>query len=259
MSIVARCALLLLCALFLLPATAQAQLPCDNPRADPANCTPTTDPQDDGEETEEEYADRLCAPRKQGREQCAPGRGRKTAGGGNTGNVSHKGWPPITGILWKVTEQRGTHSKTGGELNDELLGHHGNDKVSGEGGKDVLWGDWELAGNGTNQSDVLRGGEGNDFLYPSHGKNNMYGDGGNDRIIAYYGHGLIDCGPGNKDYAQTRWQSNAYKVKNCEHIRHFCAFGSKPNGDCKKPGESALAVLSRQASHKALLAFLDAW
>jgi hypothetical protein len=22
-------------------------------------------------------------------------------------------------------------------------------------------------------------------------------------------------------------------------VRHFCAFGSKPNGDCKKPGEKA--------------------
>ena len=131
------------------------------------------------------------------------------------------------------------HQRTGTEDNDELLGHHGNDKVVGLDGKDVLWGDWELAGNATNQSDVLRGGDGNDFLYPSHGKNLMYGGDGNDRIIAYYGHGLIDCGPGKKDYAQTRWQSNAYRVRNCEHIRHFCAFGSKPNGDCKKPGESA--------------------
>ena len=47
--------------------------------------------------------------------------------------------------------------------------------------------------------------------------------------------------------------------RNCELIRHFCAFGSKPNGDCKKPGENAFAVLSRQASQRALLARLDAW
>ena len=99
------------------------------------------------------------------------------------------------------------HERTGTEDNDELLGHHGDDKVVGLDGKDVLWGDWELAGNGTKQSDVLRGGNGNDFLYPSHGKNLMYGGPGNDRIIAYYGHGLIDCGPGTGDYAQTRWQT----------------------------------------------------
>lgn len=205
---------------------------------------------------QDEEADR-CEPRKQG-EQCGEGNGRQTPGGVGTGKVSHKGWPKITGILWKVLDSR-DHERTGTEDNDELLGHHGDDKVVGLDGKDVLWGDWELAGNGTKQSDVLRGGNDNDFLYPSHGKNLMYGGAGNDRIIAYYGHGLIDCGPGTGDYAQTRWQSNAYKVRNCERVRHFCAFGSKPNGDCKKPGESALAVLSRQRSQRALLTFLDAW
>ena len=64
------------------------------------------------------------------------------------------------------------HERTGTEDNDELLGHHGDDTVVGLDGKDVLWGDWELKGNATNQSDVMRGGDGNDFLYPSHGKNN---------------------------------------------------------------------------------------
>jgi Ca2+-binding RTX toxin-like protein len=181
--------------------------------------------------------DDRCAPRKSG-EQCGEGNGRTTPGGGNTGNVSHKGWPAITGILWKVLDS-GNHERTGTVDNDELLGHHGNDTVVGGPGKDVLWGDWELSGNGANQSDVLRGGDGNDFLYPSHGKNLMYGGAGNDRIIAYYGHGVIDCGPGAHDYAQTRWQSSAYTVRNCERVRHFCAFGSKPNGDCKKPGEKA--------------------
>jgi hypothetical protein len=181
-----------------------------------------------------------CGPDKAG-EQCGEGNGRKTPGGGE--KVSHKGWPAITGILWTVLDS-GDHERTGTDDNDELLGHHGDDKIAGGAGKDVLWGDWELRGNGPNQSDVLRGGDGNDFLYPSHGKNLMYGGAGNDRIIAYYGRGLIDCGPGDHDVAQTRWQSNAYRVRNCERVRHFCAFGSKPNGDCKKPGETA-ALLRR--------------
>jgi hypothetical protein len=214
---------LLLAALLLIPATARAQ-------------------------------DR-CGDVKSG-EQCGEGNGRQTAGGGD--KVSHAGWPKITGILWKVNESAGTHRHEGTEDNDELLGHHGDDTLIGDDGKDVLWGDWE-ANNPSGQTDVMRGGDGNDFLYPSHGKNTMLGGPGNDRIIAYYGHGTIDCGPGDKDYAQTRWQSSAYKVKNCELIRHFCAFGSKPNGDCKKPGENALAVLSRQVSQSALLARLDAW
>src|SRR5215213_6959917 len=131
MPIAVRLALVLLTALFLSPAAANAQVDSTDPTVDPAQCA---DQGTQAEETEEEYAARLCAPRKPGREQCAPGRGRKTAGGGNTGNVSHKGWPAITGILWKVTERAGTHSKTGGDRNDELLGHHGNDTVVGLGG-----------------------------------------------------------------------------------------------------------------------------
>jgi Ca2+-binding RTX toxin-like protein len=160
---------------------------------------------------QEDETDR-CEPRKAG-EQCGEGNGRQTPGGGGTGKVSHKGWPKITGILWQVLDS-GNHQRTGTEDNDELNGHHGNEKLNGGPGKDVIWGDWDPKNNTTRQSDVLYGGDGNDFIYPSHGKNVMYGGRGNDRIIAYYCHGTIDCGPGAKDYAQTR-MNNAYKVRNC--------------------------------------------
>jgi hypothetical protein len=167
-------------------------------------------------------------------EKCHEGNGAKAPGGGE--KVSHKGWPAITGIYWQVED--GHNSKHSGTPdNDELLGHHGTDTISGLAGKDVIWGDWE-PNNPSSQTDVMYGGDGNDFIYPSHGLNRMFGGRGNDRIIAFYGHGTIDCGPGKSDYAQTR-ENGAYKVKNCEIIRHFCAYGSKPNGDCKKPGEKA--------------------
>ena len=246
----------LVAALFLFPAAASAQT-----REDCANskrCVPTEqqEEEDVAQDPEQALVEKCAAEREAG-EQCGPGHGRRTPGLGNTGNVSHRGWPAITGILWKVLDSR-DHDFTGTALNDELLGHHGDDTLIGLDGKDVLWGDWEI-NNPSNQTDIMRSGDGNDFIYPSHGKNNMYGGGGNDRIIAYYGHGLIDCGPGRNDYAQTRWQSNAYRVRNCERVRHFCAFGSKPNGDCKKPGENSLAVLSRQADQRSLLSRLDAW
>jgi len=72
----------------------------------------------------------LCGPRRAG-VQCGPGNGRKTPGGGE--KVSHKGWPAITGILWKVVMSGGRHQKTGGPKNDELLGHHGNEVLRGRG------------------------------------------------------------------------------------------------------------------------------
>src|SRR3954471_6265582 len=106
MPMLARLTLVVLTALLLVPAAARAQDTTDcDPDGDVSLC-----------DTQEEQS-ALCESRESG-EQCGPGNGRQTAGGGNTGNVSHNGWPPITGILWKVLEQRGTHSKEGGPLND---------------------------------------------------------------------------------------------------------------------------------------------
>jgi Ca2+-binding RTX toxin-like protein len=159
----------------------------------------------------------LCANLKRG-EQCGPGNGRRTKGGAGTGNVSHQGWPAVTGVLWKVLDS-GDHQRTGGPDNDELLGHHGDDTLRGLAGKDILWGDWDPDDNNGRQKDKLYGGGGNDWIYPSHGTNRISGGSGGDKIIAYYGHGTIDCGPG-RDFAQVR-MNGAYKLRNCEVVRHF--------------------------------------
>jgi Ca2+-binding RTX toxin-like protein len=171
-----------------------------------------------------------CAAAKPGA-QCGPGNNRRTEGGGD--KVSHAGWPAISGVLWKVLD--GSHRLTGGPLSDELLGRHGNDRLAGGAGADVLWGDWDPVGNTTRQRDVLSGGSGNDFLYSSHGHNRIRGGTGNDLVWAYYGRGTIDCGPG-RDTLRVRLV-NRYRARNCERVRNFCAHGSKPGGGCYKPGE----------------------
>ena len=99
---------------------------------------------------------------------------------------------------------------------------------------------WQVLDNTTRQRDHLSGGSGNDWLYPSHGRNTVLGGPGSDYVYAYYGHGLIDCGPG-RDTARVRIGTGQYRVRNCEVIRHFCAFGDKPGGGCYKPGENAAA------------------
>src|SRR5262245_25127375 len=81
---------------------------------------------------QDEEVDR-CGASKRG-EQCGEGNGRQTPGGAGTGNVSHAGWPKITGILWKVLDS-GDHQRAGTEDNDELLGHHGDDTLDGLDGK----------------------------------------------------------------------------------------------------------------------------
>jgi hypothetical protein len=173
--------------------------------------------------------------------QCGPGNGRQTVGGGE--KVPHTGWPRVTGILWKVLDSDG-HSHPGTQLNDELLGHHGNDTLSGSAGHDIIWGDWDPRGNTTRQRDVLRGGAGNDWIYPSHGTTRVDAGPGRDYIWAFYGKGTIDCGAGSNDTARVR-ENGAFRVRNCERIRHFCQFGSKPNGDCLKPGEARVARAAR--------------
>jgi hypothetical protein len=130
----------------------------------------------------------------------------------------------------------GGHTLGGGPDNDELLGHHGSDTVDGGDGKDVLWGDWDPSNNTTSQRDVLRGGPGDDYVYPSHGTTRVDAGAGDDHIWAFYGGGTIDCGAGSGDVARIR-ENGAFKTRNCERIRHFCQFGSKANGDCRKPGE----------------------
>jgi RTX calcium-binding nonapeptide repeat (4 copies) len=157
----------------------------------------------------------LCAPAKAG-EQCGPGNGRRTSGGG--AKVTHAGWPAVTGILWKVLDSR-DHDKAGGAANDELLGHHGSDRIEGGAGKDIIWGDWDPSNNNGSQRDVLIGGAGDDFIYPSHGTTKVVAGSGRDFIWAYYGKGTIDCGPG-QDTARVR-MNGAFKLQRCEKVLHW--------------------------------------
>ena len=189
----------------------------------------------------------LCADHEPGVVNCGPGNNRQAPGGGSgedkkvphdNGLNSKKGlratrvWPKLSGVLWHILDGQG-RTKKGGPLNDELLGHHGTDVLLGAGGHDILWGDWDPRNNNTTQRDILSGGAGKDWLYPSHGRSTVRGGPGVDYVWAYYGKGTIDCGPGI-DMARIR-TTGAFKTKNCEHIRHFCAHGENAAGLCLSP------------------------
>jgi Ca2+-binding RTX toxin-like protein len=148
---------------------------------------------------------------------CGPGNGRRTRGGGK--KVSHIGWPAVTGILWMAQADTQGKSDSGTELNDELLGLHGNDVLSGGFGHDILWGDQLPTDNNEWQHDVIDGGPGNDWIYSSHGRNDIKGGAGTDHIWGHFGHGTIDCGPG-WDVVHTKHRST-YRLRNCErHLDH---------------------------------------
>ncbi len=164
-------------------------------------------------ERDAEYRGRVCSGAP-GRTSCRAGRGRRTIGGPGTGKVSHRNWPAITGV-YLTFPGAGGGRLVGGELNDELLGHHGSDTIFGGPGSDVIWGDWDPVGNTSTQRDVLNGGNGTDFIYTSHGRNRVTGGAGNDFIWAFYGRGTIDCGPGI-DKVRLRARRSAYRLRSCE-------------------------------------------
>jgi Ca2+-binding RTX toxin-like protein len=133
--------------------------------------------------------------------------------------TSHKGWPKINGELWiNKTDQSTSHQ--GGAKNDELLGGHADDQLYGEGGKDVLWGDYKPSGQGTAQHDLLDGGPGNDFIYASHGFNDVRAGGGADIIHSHFGRGKIDCGAGHDILFISHKARKGYKVSHCETISY---------------------------------------
>jgi hypothetical protein len=195
---------------------------------------------------EAQSPDDLCRQPEPG-VSCGPGNDRTPPGGGGVGKVPHndgagRAWPALSGILWQVLGT-GDHAMSGGAANDELLGHHGSDRLSGGAGHDIIWGDWDPSGNTTRQRDRLDGGAGNDWLYPSHGRSVVSGGPGADYVWAFYGKGTIDCGPGI-DTARIR-TTGAFRTKHCERIRHFCSHGENARGQCLSPSGKPVTVARR--------------
>ena len=124
--------------------------------------------------------------------------------------ASHEYWPTIHGRIVKANHSSSS-TFHGTRRSDELLGHHGSDKLFGLGHADVLWGDWQGgADQPTNQRDRMYGGGGNDFIYGSHGRNVIFGGAGNDAISVHFGRGFVDCGPGRDIYHVAKSRRKGY-------------------------------------------------
>jgi Ca2+-binding RTX toxin-like protein len=132
-------------------------------------------------------------------------------------------WPRINGELYINTHDR-DRSHTGTARNDELLGGHGDDKLYGAAGHDVIWTDHKNTGNTTHQRDVVYAGAGNDWIYASHGHNDIHGGAGQDTIRVWFGRGFVDCGPGGDDILYvSKTQNRKVKRRHCERVSHKSA------------------------------------
>lgn len=145
--------------------------------------------------------------------------GGQTADGGKGGLATHDGWPGITGVHWQVIENSNQGEKIyGTELNDELLGRNGSDTLRAGKGNNVIWGDSNIALNGTKQHDVLTALDGNNWVYTSKGYNMVRVGKGRNHVFAYNGHGSIFCG-GSKTVV-TVLKKSRYHLHGCHHVRH---------------------------------------
>lgn len=131
--------------------------------------------------------------------------------------VSHKGWPEIDGVLRMNSSRHGAVIH-GTSRNDELLGGPGWNRIFGQDGDDVIWGDFRPYDQPASQRDHLYGGPGHDFLYASHGANFMHGGRGNDVLHAHFGRGLVDCGTGNDLVYISHRSRPRYHLVGCERI-----------------------------------------
>ena len=131
------------------------------------------------------------------------------------GCASHEYWPTVHGRIVKAENGRSA-TFHGTRRTDELLGHHGSDRLYGRGRSDILWGDWQGGNQPTCQRDRIYGGGGDDFIYGSHGRNVIFAGPGNDAISVHYGRGYVDCGPGRDIYHVAKSRKRNYRFRNCE-------------------------------------------
>ena len=87
---------------------------------------------------------------------------------------------PLRGRTYQVP----SGTRHGTDRNDRINGGPGSNKLYGEGGDDIIWGDstHQVAGKARNQTDFLSGGFGNDTIYAGRGKNTVMGGDGDDYL-----------------------------------------------------------------------------
>ena len=141
----------------------------------------------------------------------------------------------ITGVLAKVLDSS-SRKLVGGPDNDELLGHHGSDTIVGGDGKDVLWGDWDPSTTTRASATSCAAGRATTSSTPATARRGSTPAPATTTSGRSTARARSTAAPGRGDVARIR-ENGAFKTRNCERIQHFCQFGSKPNGDCKKPGE----------------------
>jgi hypothetical protein len=148
---------------------------------------------------------------------CAAGQPEATAASApmaKSALANHTGWPKDQCLKMDKGSFGHSHTLVGDlHVHNFLLGGYGNDTIFGGNDGDVIWGDYQPAGQSEREHDRIHAGAGADWIYSSHGLNEIWTGGGADHVALIYGHGTVHCnGSGLKTLvmralaANRRWQ-----------------------------------------------------
>jgi hypothetical protein len=134
--------------------------------------------------------------------------------------ADHEGWPQDECLKMDKGPSGLSHTLVGLEhVHNWLLGGYGNDTIYAGDAGDVIWGDYQPAGQPESQRDYIHGGAGEDWIYSSHGYNEIWTGAGNDHLALVYGHGVVFCDGGGLKTFVMRYlpQNRPWKLIGCSH------------------------------------------
>lgn len=145
-------------------------------------------------------------------------------------NVSHCGWPQITGMFFNTGETRcdvcpGSPSarltiKGTPNLNDMLLGGTGNVTIIAGNGNNVLWAD-RVPGGPKSQTAIISAGDGNNIVYAGPGTNTIKLGRGRNIVHAWQGRGSITCASKKTKVRMMDRSRKRYHVKGCTKVKGY--------------------------------------
>ena len=134
--------------------------------------------------------------------------------------ADHEGWPADECLKMDKGPPGLSHTLVGlAHVHNWLLGGYGDDTIYAGDAGDVIWGDYQPAGQPESQRDYIHGGPGADWIYSSHGYNEIWTGAGDDHLALVYGHGVVFCnGAGLKTFVMRYLpQNRPWRLVGCTH------------------------------------------
>jgi hypothetical protein len=145
-------------------------------------------------------------------------------------NVSHCGWPQITGMFFNTggttcdvcphTPDAALTIQGTPDLNDELLGGRGNVTILAGNGNNVLWAD-RVPHGPRSQFAHITAGNGNNIVYAGPGTNHIVVGTGANVVHAWQGRGTIACASRRSVVRTMRRSRTRYVIHGCTVVKGY--------------------------------------